>query len=646
VQYGVPYSTCVAAVYGSGLSALNCVSFVSGYLPPPVNLQGAGIEDAAFLSWDIPVSKKKQISSPNTNPPGLIGYIIYKDGVYLDSLSNADTLNYYDYGLYPGTYSYKVASLYNLTSYGFPGVFAQSYPAGPVDVEITYGSHLPFAEPWDQESFSYHGWEFDPDQGNWSIDNSNGNPAPSAQFSWNTPRTNYSYSLISPVLNATSLSCANIWLDFDYRLLDHNATGNEKLAVDAFYNNTWHSIEEYSNTGSTSWISRHLNLTPVKGKAFRIRYRASGLNSEDIVKWNIDNINVYSICKPPRNLTADSSGYDIHLTWSAPICEDGLPLQEGFEETSFPPPDWTQIITNMNNITWEHIPRSNPAGVHTGMYAAGITYGYSHQDEWLIAHTIEITGDLTFWSYAYQGSVHMDHYYVKISEDQGIHWQTMLDMSALPPFPSSSGYNEWITPYTIDLSAHLGQVVDIAWQAVDGDNQGLWYSWIIDDCSVGGKKIVLTGKTASDGTYNLFRQDGGYGDFTKINQSPVQDTTYLDMGLTPTIYRYYVNSSNPDCSTSTASDTILINIVTGGSSQPKGFLTVFPNPAQDYVTIHSSEEINSVDVLNYLGQKVLSSSGILGMETRIRISGIQQGVYFFRIKTGTKVSTVKVSVIR
>lgn len=646
VQYGVSYSACVGAVYGSGQSALNCVSFVSSYLAPPVNLQGAGIEDAAFLSWDIPVSKKKQISSPNTNPPGLIGYIIYKDGVYLDSLMNADTLNYYDYGLYPGTYSYKVASLYNLTTYGFPGVFAQSYPAGPVDVEITYGSHLPFAEPWDQESFSYHGWEFDPDQGNWSIDNSNGNPSPGATFSWDPPITNYSYSLVSPVLNATSLTCANIWLDFDYRLLDHNATGNEKLAVDAYYNNTWHGIEEYSNNGSTSWISRHLNLTPVKGKAFRIRYRASGLNSEDIVKWNVDNITVYGVCKPPRDLTADSSGYAINLIWSAPVCEDGLTLQEGFEETSFPPPGWTQIITNTNNITWEHINSANPAGVHTGMYAAGLASGYSHQDEWLIAHNIEITGDLTFWSYTYQGSTHLDHYYVKISEDQGFHWQTMLDMSDLPLFPSPTGYNEWATPYTIDLSTHLGQVVDIVWQAIDGDNQGLWYVWIIDDCSVGTKKIILPGNPESDESYNIFRQDAGYGDFNKINQGPVQETTYLDMGLTPTIYRYYVTSYNPDCSISTPSDTVLINIVTGGSSHAKGFLTVFPNPAQEYVTIHSSEEINSVDVLNYLGQKVLSSSGILGKDPRIRISGIQQGVYFFRIKTGTKVNTVKVSVIR
>jgi hypothetical protein len=605
-----------------------------------------GIEDAAYLTWNKPVAKMKNKSSSKMNPPGLTGYIIYRDGIYLDSLTDADTLYYYDLALYPGTYTYKVASSYDLTPYGYPGLFAQSYPAGPVSVDITYGLHLPFSESWDQATFNYNKWAFDPDAGNWSINNSLGNPAPRAQFSSDPPRIYYSYSLITPVLNASSLACANIWLNFDYSLLDHNATGNEKMNVEIFYNNTWHGLAEYSNTGDKGWISSHMDITPVKGKAFRIRFRASGVNSEDIINWNIDNIHVYGICKPPEQLAADSSGNDVRLTWSAPVCEDGYPLLEGFEEATFPPPDWTQVVTNINNVTWKQASSTSPAGVHSGLYAAGLTWDYSHQDEWLIAQNIEITGDLKFWSYAYQGSIHLDHYYVKISEDQGVHWATLLDISALPLFPSSSGYNEWSVPYTVDLSSHIGQVVDIAWQAIDGDGQGLWYAWIIDDCSVGSKKIFLpTNPTSTEG-YNVFRQDANNGDFNLVNPGPVYDTTYLDQGLVPSVYRYYVTVNNPDCSFSTSSDTVLINVVTGISSHAAQFLNVYPNPAQDLVTVKSSGEITSVDVFNYLGQTVYRNTDLRGMEWKIDVSGFQQGVYFFRIKTGSTTRTFKISVVR
>jgi hypothetical protein len=321
-------------------------------------------------------------------------------------------------------------------------------------------------------------------------------------------------------------------------------------------------------------------------------------------------------------------------------------LLEGFEEATFPPPDWIQVITNVNDVTWKQTGTGSPAGVHSGLYAAGLTWDYSHQDEWLIAQNIEITGDLKFWSYAYQGSVHLDHYYVKISEDQGAHWEILLDMSQLPHFSSPSGYNEWSVPYTLNLSPHLGQVLDIAWQAVDGDGQGLWYAWYIDDCSVGTKKITLPTSPVTSEGFSVYRQVNGAGNFTLLAPNPVYDTTYLDQGLVPTLYRYYVTSYNPDCSFSTSSDTVLINLVTGISSQPKNFLNIFPNPAQDVVTVRSSGEITAVEVFNYIGQQVYGSSGSPRTEWKVKVSDFQQGIYFFRIRSGNTEKTIKISVVR
>ena len=644
VQYGNLYNACVAAIYGSGSSTQNCYSFTSRYLPPPTNLQGTNIVATAHLTWDKPVTQMKDPSAL-LNPAGLIGYIIYRDGIKIDSITNADTLQYNDTGLYPGTYTYKVASIYNMTSYGKPGYFSESYPAGPVSVHIIYGHLLPFLETWDQSNFNYNNWTFDPEAGNWSITNTLGHPAPSAQFSWTPLRTNYSYSLVSPVLDATSVACSNIWLNFDYRLLNLNPTGNEKLDVEVFYNNTWHGLAEFSNNGSTFWISNHLDISPVKGNAFSLRFRASGKNSDDIVNWNIDNINVNAVCKSPEKLAAEPSGQDILLTWSPPVCEDGVPLHEGFEETTFPPDNWTQIITNINDVTWKQTNSNNPAGVHSGMHAAGIITDYFHQDEWLIAQNVQITGDLTFWSFAFQGSVKHDHYYVKISKDQGVHWETLLDMSALPPYPSSTGYNEWAVPYTLSLSQHIGEVADLAWQAADGDGQGLYYKWFIDDCAVGSKKILLPTTPAASEGYSVFREVSG-GGFSLITPGPVYDTSYLDQGLVTNIYHYYVMAYNTNCSFNTPSDTVLIDLVTGVSSHADQFLKIFPNPSQDVVNIKSSGEITAIDVFNFLGQKISTKSGLSSMEMKVDVSAFQQGVYFFRIKTINTVRTIKVSVIR
>jgi hypothetical protein len=188
--------------------------------------------------------------------------------------------------------------------------------------------------------------------------------------------------------------------------------------------------------------------------------------------------------------------------------------------------------------------------------------------------------------------------------------------------------------------------VDIAWQAIDGDGQGLWYTWVIDDCSVGSKMIFLPTYPKSDAGYTVFRQDAGSGDFNLLTPGPVYDTTYLDQGLITNIYRYYVTAYNPDCSFSTSSDTVLINLVTGISSHPAQFLTAFPNPAQNFVTVRSSGKITAIDVFNYLGQLVYRNQDLSGMEEKVNVSDLQQGVYFFRIKTGTVTRTMKVSVVR
>ncbi|MCK9220660.1 MAG: carboxypeptidase regulatory-like domain-containing protein, partial [Bacteroidales bacterium] len=258
-------------------------------------------------------------------PKGLIGYTIYRDGAFVHEVFGPDTLSWYDYGLNPGNYKYDVMAKYDLTDYGFPGLFAESLgnTAGVQIASLECGYPLPFYEPWDNGSFAYNAWTFAPAQDHWSMNTGIGNPAPSADFHWDQAITNYSQALISPVINASAWTCATIWADFDVKLIDRNNTGKEKLTVDIFYNGTWHQKAEYVNNGSTNWIPKHVEITSVKGKAFRVRFVASGEKSEDILHWYVDNIHLYGVCNAPVDLAASQSHFTTTLTWAAPSCGGG-----------------------------------------------------------------------------------------------------------------------------------------------------------------------------------------------------------------------------------------------------------------------------------------------------------------------------------
>ena len=591
-------------------------------------------------------SYPRGLDSRSAPPAGLLGYYIYRNGTLRDSLLNPDILFYYDFALDPGTYSYGVSAKYDLTSYGFPGQTDQSVQDGPVTVIIDYGRLLPFFEPWEQGTFSYNDWSFNPGQGNWLINTDEGTPLPSAEFSWEPAQHDYTFYLQSPVLTALNVQCAKVWLDFNYYLKDNNFTGQEQLSAEIYYNSRWHTIVTYTNYGDIPWTAQHFDISIVRGKAFRIRFTAKGAYSPDINSWKIDNIYVYTVCNPPLNLAGDAMGYDIQLTWSPPDCSgNGYLLNEGFEEQQFPPANWTQTITNTNS-TWNHSDAASFVGVHSGDFSAGVIWDYYHQDEWLIAHNIEVTGDLQFWSFAYQGSVHLDHYYVKVSSDHGATWDILLDMSALPSYPSASGYNQWDEPYNIDMSSYSGEVVDIAWQAVDGDNLGLWYAWAIDDCVIGTKKFYKAGMTRSILGYDIYRQDPGSGDYIKINSDPVPDSSYLDSSLPAGEYSYFVNAVLPECTYHTSSDSINVDVITGIIGSQTGRLDLFPNPASDILNISSAYLIKKIEMMNFIGQIVYNNPFVENTKLQMNVSDLQPGVYFVLVTTNQGNRVAKIAIFR
>ncbi|MCX6284449.1 MAG: choice-of-anchor J domain-containing protein [Bacteroidetes bacterium] len=625
VSYDSTYNACVVAIYTSGYSSSVCKAVNSRFLWPPGNFHGIASNDTALLQWEKPVYS---IDTTYYTPAGLLGYDIFRDDSFLKFIPGADVLSCSDIVPDPGSYNYKLTAVYSLAPYGHPGQQGQSMAAGPVSLQIHYGKPLPFFEPWDQGSFIFNNWTFPAGTGNWTVSQNSGNPPPSTSFSGLPQLSAYNLVLESPALDATLNSCATIWLDLDLKLENYLATATEKLILDVNYNRSWHQKMEWANTGVTGWMHYHIDISAVKQKGFKFRFRATGANSSNIQDWLIDNIHVYPVCLPAENLRGDAMGMDTHLKWNPPRCDGGgNSLNEGFEEPYFPPPAWDRIINN-TAASWSHTAISSPMGVHSGDYSAGLFWDYNAQDEWLIARNIYVNGTLKFWSFAYQGSTHGDHYYVKASTDHGQSWVTLLDMSALPPYPGQGGYNHWQEPYVIDMSPYLGDVIDIAWNAVDANGQGLWYYWAIDDCTMGTKKF---GFVSAQPYYDVYRKSPGGTVFSKINLLPVSDTSYIDTNLPQGLYKYFIQIVKQDCDQALTSDTVIIDVITS-LPQIKGSagIVIYPNPAHDYLRIKSENPLVSITLTNTRGEVVSEMDAMGKKETVLSLGSIAPGVYVLR----------------
>ncbi|MCX6267873.1 MAG: choice-of-anchor J domain-containing protein [Bacteroidetes bacterium] len=636
VQYGQTYDACVRALYGSSYSDFSCTPFTSFFLYPVLNLQGYSVENKAHITWEKPVVSRNGLSD---TPPGLIGYSIFRNDSIIAVLDHPDSLSFADSGLEPEYYRYGVSARYDLTAYGFPGEFDESFPAGPLQIVINWGLQIPFNESWNEGSFTSNDWRFTPSQGNWTIDQNEGNPPPAANFKWQPPLIDYNNSLESPPVNGLPFNCSAIWLDFDLKLDDRNFTGTEEMNVEVFYNNSWHKKAGIKNTGSFSWTNYHTDISPAHGKGFRVRFRASGQNSSEILNWYVDNVRIYSACYPAANLEGEAMGNNVMLTWSPPACYGGNLLYEGFEESYFPPEQWTQQISNPA-ATWYHASETSTMGVHNGNFSAGLNWDYNHQDEWLIANDIFVNGDLTFWSYAFQGSLHHDHYYIKVSTDHGTTWNVLMDMSALPAYPGSTGINDWITPYHLDLSLYDGETIDIAWHAVDGDGNGLWYPWAIDDCSIGTKNISQTIIG-----YDVYRKGYGAPGFEKINPGIVTDTSWLDVELPMNQYQYYVKALFDACENTSNSDTISVDVITGISARHFSSVYVVPNPVRDYFTVTGSTKLGKIELYDATGRIAGTWIPEDMFKMTVGTRGLRPGFYLLRVRTGAEVNSFKICLL-
>lgn len=72
----------------------------------------------------------------------------------------------------------------------------------------------------------------------------------------------------------------------------------------------------------------------------------------------------------------------------------------------------------------------------------------------------------------------------------------------------------------------------------------------------------------------------------------------------------------------------------------KNGIKVYPNPANDYLNIKSSDEIKTVDVYNFTGQ-LLNSEVVHSFNKRLNISDLKKGMYVLRIETAEHKAVIR-----
>lgn len=145
--------------------------------------------------------------------------------------------------------------------------------------------------------------------------------------------------------------------------------------------------------------------------------------------------------------------------------------------------------------------------------------------------------------------------------------------------------------------------------------------------------------------YNIYRKMVDEEDWVQISQSPVYDTTYLDMdwlNLEAGYYHYAVEAeyTNGIFSGKSISNE-LHKLPTGFTERISEEVTFFPNPTNGMIYLTSATPFTSIEVTDHHGRLVLRKEADHSNQ-KVDLSTLKNGVYFMHIHTaiGTVIKKV------
>lgn len=604
--------------------------------------------------------------------PTLNTYNIYRNDSLIVSNLLAQT-EYWDMNLLPGPYCYEVSAVYEMSNVGFPGTYAESRKEGPKCIELNYGYPLPFSEGFDSGQLGLNQWDAGP---NWSIDGQGGAPSPSAKFTWDPLLTNYNSSLESFYLDGAAINTSTyyqIFCDFEVKLDDRTASNNEKLTLEVWNGSDWVQYAEFINNGDFDWTFHQVNISATaKNHVFKIRFRANGNNSSNINYWSVDNVHVYAqylvewisdLRAQHFNKFPPEQSY-IKLTWSIPLggmssktyslddnsFENGWGLNPGTE-------GW--LGNQFSNTDQGKIQSADVYFMANGSSSQSLNIDLFNTSQTIIASSSTFIPPSNGWLHVSLPETDFaGNFYAMV------HWNNVASASNWLGSDENGAYaiNNLGWFYDGSAWAHLSDygyapnVFGIRINAlVEGDHPVTYGPAAPGDTPLPPWRGTSSGQAGpimpcNDSVSNspgntddmigfkifrntYFRNPGGPNTnppstFDELATVPVV-SSYLDYDchhLTDDCYEYYIKTVYDEglsVQSNTAWDCIWEDLKSADQSN----LTIYPNPATDFIRVESHIGLRSVQVYNSLGSILLDKPMEGPGQIVLSTSGFAAGVY-------------------
>lgn len=165
-------------------------------------------------------------------------------------------------------------------------------------------------------------------------------------------------------------------------------------------------------------------------------------------------------------------------------------------------------------------------------------------------------------------------------------------------------------------------------------------SFLVCNTTAITEPTVSSGSGGSIGTYSYNR-----------NGLNIADGTTGDVEFEMRVWRTWgeTGTGGAGCSTfyskidnNTWTVTVTYEATLSTESFSAETIAIYPNPAQDAITVKTVESISEISIYNLLGQRVLAQKGN-GLITEVNIAGLAVGSYILKVMTkGGKASVTKV----
>lgn len=187
------------------------------------------------------------------------------------------------------------------------------------------------------------------------------------------------------------------------------------------------------------------------------------------------------------------------------------------------------------------------------------------------------------------------------------------------------------------------------YQLVQGLTIGNTYNFSIDSKSEAAgtpSEVYILNTEISD---EIGIDANGYGDPAVVTGMDITTdegawtTTTFSFAATTTEVVIYVRALAADSSsTEVFYDNISLKMDATASTEDifASKVSIYPNPAQEFVTISSSVEINKAEVYNLLGKRVINSSKL--SNNNLDISSLSKGVYMLKLTSENALATKKI----